>query len=142
MGRAILAVVAGCVLSVLVVAGLEALGHQIYPPPAGVDLRDPAAMRTVIARMPAGAFVILVSGWILGAGLGAWLATRLSGTGKAWPGGVVGGVTLAATVINLFTIPHPVWVVVAALIGIPLAAWVGIRFGQTTQATMTPARAA
>jgi hypothetical protein len=70
MGRAILAVIAGCVLSVLVVAGLEALGHQIYPPPAGVDLTDPAAMRTLVAQMPVGAFVILVSGWLLGAGLG------------------------------------------------------------------------
>lgn len=142
MGRAILAIVAGCVLSVLVVAGLDALGHQVYPPPAGVDLRDPAAIRTVTAQMPAGAFVIVVSGWILGAGLGAWLATRLSGTGKAWPGGAVGGVTLAATGINLFTIAHPVWVVIAALIGIPLATWVGIRLGQTTPPAMTPARAA
>jgi hypothetical protein len=142
MGRAILAIVAGCLLSVLVVAGVDALGHMIYPPPAGVDLRDPAAMRIVIAEMPFGAFVIIVSGWVLGAGLGAGVATRLSRTGKTWPGGVVGGVTLAATGINLFTIAHPVWVVIAALIGIPLATWAGIRFAQTTPPAMTTARAA
>jgi hypothetical protein len=142
MGRAILAVVAGCVLSVLIVAGVEALGHQIYPPPVGIDVRDPAVMRTVIAQMPVGAFVILVFGWMLGAGLGAWLATRLSGTGKAWPGGIVGGATLGATGINLFTIMHPTWVIVAALIGIPLATWVGIRLAQPTPPAMTTARAA
>jgi hypothetical protein len=142
MGRAILAIVAGCVLSVLVVVGVEALGHAIYPPPPGVDPSDPAAMRTLIAEMPFGAFVIVVFGWILAAGLGAWLATRLSRTGKAWPGGFVGGWTLAATGVNLFTIMHPTWVVIAALIGIPLAAWAGIRFAQTTPPTMTTARAA
>jgi hypothetical protein len=142
MGRAILAVIAGCVLSVLIVAGLEALGHQIYPPPAGVDLTDPAAMRTLVAQMPVGAFVILVSGWVLGAGLGAWLATKLSGIGKAWPGGIVGGATLGATGINLFTIAHPVWVVIVALIGIPVATWVGIRLGQPAPPSMTAARAA
>jgi hypothetical protein len=142
MGRAILAIVAGCVLSLLVVAGVDALGHMIYPPPAGVDASDPAAMRVIIAEMPFGAFVIVVSGWILGAALGAWVATRLSRTGKAWPGGAVGGVTLAATGINLFTIAHPVWVVIAALIGIPLATWVGIRVGQPTPPAITTARAA
>jgi hypothetical protein len=142
MGRAILAVVAGCVVAVLVVAGLEALGHQIYPPPAGIDANDPAAMRTIVARMPVGAFVILVFGWILGAGLGAWLATRLSGTGKAWPGGIVGGATLGATGLNLFNITHPTWVVIAALIGIPLATWVGIRLVQTTPPPVGTARAA
>jgi hypothetical protein len=142
MGRAILAIVAGCVLSVLVVAGVDALAHLIYPPPAGVDLRDPAAMRIIIAEMPVGAFVIIVSGWILAAGLGAGLATRLSRTSKTWPGWAVGGVTLAATGINLFTIAHPVWVVIAALIGIPLATWAGIRFAQTTPPAMTTARAA
>jgi hypothetical protein len=142
MGRAILAVIAGCVLSVLIVAGLEALGHQIYPPPAGVDLTDPAAMRTLVAQMPVGAFVILVSGWLLGAGLGAWLATKLSGIAKAWPGGIVGGATLGATGINLFTIAHPVWVVIVALIGIPVATWVGIRLGQPAPPSMTAARAA
>ncbi len=142
MGRTILAIVAGCVLSVLVVAGLEALAHAIYPPPAGVDVRDLAAMQTVAARMPLGAFVILVAGWILAAGLGAWLATKLSRTGKAWPGGIVGAATLGATSVNFLTIPHPVWVVIAALIGIPLATWAGIRFAQTTPPPMTAARAA
>jgi sorbitol-specific phosphotransferase system component IIBC len=142
MGRAILAIVAGCVLSVLVVVGVEALGHMIYPPPAGLDLRDPVAMRAVIAEMPFGAFVIVVFGWVLGAGLGAWLATRLSRTGKAWPGVAVGGLTLAATGVNLFTIAHPGWVVAAALIGIPLATWVGIRLAQPTPTAMTNAQTA
>ena len=54
MGRAILAIVAGCVLSVLVVAGVDALAHLIYPPPANLDVRDPVAMRTIIAQMPVG----------------------------------------------------------------------------------------
>jgi hypothetical protein len=142
MGRAILAIVAGCVLSALIVAGLEALGHQIYPPPAGIDLRDPAALPTVMAQMPVGAFVILVSGWILGAGLGAWLTTKLSFTRKDWPGAAVGGWTLAATGINLFTISHPVWVVITALIGIPLATWAGIRVGRPARPPMTTVRAA
>jgi hypothetical protein len=141
MGRAILAVVAGCVLSVLVVFAMDALSHQVYPPPAGLDVRDPAAMRTIIAGMPTGAFIIVVAGWILGAGLGSWLATRLS-TGKAWAGGAVGGVTLAVTGMNLFTIPHPVWVIVTALIGIPLGSWFGTRAARTSPPAIPTARAA
>jgi hypothetical protein len=141
MGRAILAIVVGCVVSVLVVFGMDAISHLVYSPPAGVNVRDPAAMRAIIEQMPTGAFIITVAGWMLGAGIGAWLATRLSG-GKTWAGGAVGGVTLAATGINLFTIMHPVWVVLAALIGIPLATWGGTRAAGTARATTAAARAA
>jgi hypothetical protein len=141
MGRAILAVVAGCVVSVLIVFGMDAISHSVYPPPTGVNLRDPAAMRTIIQQMPTGAFIVIVAGWILGAGSGAWVATRFS-RGKAWAGIVVGAVTLAATAFNLFTIPHPVWVVLAALVGIPLATWGGTRAARTSPPPAPAARAA
>jgi hypothetical protein len=141
MGRAILAVVAGCVASVLVIFGMDAISHSVYPPPTGVDVRDRAGMRAVIQQMPTGAFIIVVAGWIIGATLGAWVATRLS-RGRAWAGVVVGGVTFVATAINLFTIPHPVWVILAAVIGIPLATWVGTRAAQTSPPPATAARAA
>jgi len=141
MGRTILAGVAGCALSFLIILGMDALSHQVYPPPAGLDPRDPAAMRTIIAGMPTGAFIIVVAGWILGAGLGSWLATRIS-AGKALAGGVVGGVTFAATSANLFSIPHPVWVVLGALIGIPLASWLGTRAARTPPPAVPTARAA
>jgi hypothetical protein len=142
MGRAILAVIAGCVLSVLVFSGVDLLAHQIYPPPPALDPRDPAAMQTLIAQMPTGAFVIIVFGWVLGAGVGAWLATKLSRVSSTWPGYVVGGVTLAATAVNVWTIPHHIWVVLIALVGIPLATWVGVRAGQTVPPPIPTARAA
>jgi hypothetical protein len=141
MGRAVLAVVVGCVVSVLIVFGMDAISHLVYPPPAELNVRDPAAMRAIIDQMPIGAFIIVVAGWILGAGFGSWFATRLS-AGKAWAGGAVGGVTLAATGINLFTIAHPTWVVLAALIGIPLATWGGVRAARTPPSNMTTAPAA
>jgi hypothetical protein len=141
MGRAIVAVIAGCIVSGLVVFGMDAISHLVYSPPAEVNVRDQEAMRALIQQMPTGAFIIIAAGWILGAGFGAWVATRLSG-GKAWAGGAVGGVTLAATGVNLFTIMHPVWVVLAALIGIPLASWVGTRAARTPPTTMTTAPAA
>jgi hypothetical protein len=141
MGRAVLAVVAGCVLSVLIISGMDAISHFVYPPPAGLNAGDPAAVRTIIEQMPTGAFIVIVAGWILGAGFGSWFATRLSGS-RRWAGVVVGGVTLAATGFNMFLIPHPVWVVITALIGIPLATWGGIRAARTETLAATTARAA
>src|SRR5918999_3334847 len=141
MGRAILAVVVGCVVSVLVVLGMDAISHAVYPPPAGANVRDPAGMSAIIQQMPTGAFIIIAAGWIIGAGLGSWIATRLS-RGKAWAGLVVGAVTLAATGFNLVTIPHPTWVVLAAVVGIPLATWGGTRAARTSPPPTAAARAA
>ena len=141
MGRAILAVIVGCVVAVLAILGIEATAHRLYPPPAGVDVSNPAAMDARIAQMPAAGIALVVFAWMLGAGLGAWVATRLSRTGRRWPGLVVGALIFAGTAYNLVTIPHPVWVLAAGLIGVPLAAWVGARAGSATPPPTTPARA-
>jgi len=45
-----LAFLAGIIISIV-----EATGHRFYPPPEGVDLSDPAALRAMMAEAPVGA---------------------------------------------------------------------------------------
>lgn len=125
MIRQIVAGVAGLAAGVLVVSGIEAIGHAVYPPPPGLDFANPDAVRAAMQRMPPGALLFVVAAWLAGAFLGAWVATRLA-HGIRIPGLVVGGLLLAATLANLFLIPHPVWMAVAGVAGVPLATWMGV----------------
>lgn len=118
MGRSILGVLAGLVVGVAVVAVVETAGHRLIPPPAGMDTGNPAAMAEAMASLPVAAYLFVLAAWIFGAGIGADTAMRIARGGARWPGLAVGGFILAATLSNLWIIPHPWWVAVAGVAGI------------------------
>ena len=57
--------------------------------------------------------------------LGAFTATRI--TVRVWSGWVVMAVMMAATVANFVMLPHPAWLMIAALVLIGAGGWLGIR---------------
>ena len=121
--RSALVLLAGVVASVLVVMLMDAVVGRIYPLAPGTDLRNPESMRQAIAALPAGAFALLVVGWALAAGVGAYIAARFATHAYAVHGLIVALFVLVATVSNLARIPHPVWMWPAAIVLIPLAGW-------------------
>ena len=134
MLQSILAVLAGIVLGMFVITGVESIIPLVYPLPQAVDPKDLEAMRTMLAGMPTGVFVILMSGWILGALAGGLLAARLASTwfhrrpmAHALAVGVLQSV---GAVANFVMLPHPTWVLVGGLfVFIPMAL-LGGRLGQ------------
>ena len=127
MGRSFLAVFLGLLLAMVVAFVLEIVGHLVYPPPPGLDLADPAALRSFTESIPAGAFVLLLVGWLVGAAAGGWLAARLAPRAPIVHALIVGAIILMGAVSTMVMIPHPVWVWCVALIELPSAAYVGAR---------------
>lgn len=123
--RMILGIVAGVVVGGLVVFLVESAGHAMFPPPVGTDLSNPEAMKTLIASLPAGAIVMLLLGWFLGALAGAVTAKVIAKREMAaW---IVGVIFVALTASNFIYIPHPVWMMAAGVALPLLAAWIVTR---------------
>lgn len=123
--RMILGIVAGVVVGGLVVFLVESAGHAMFPPPVGTDLSNPEAMKTLIASLPAGAIVMLLLGWFLGALAGAVTAKVIAKRDMAaW---IVGVIFVALTASNFIYIPHPVWMMAAGVALPLLAAWIATR---------------
>ena len=127
MIRSALVLLAGVVAAVLVVVLMDAVVGRIYPLAAGTDLGNPESMRQAIAALPTGAFLLLVVGWALAAGVGSYIAARLATHDFAIHGLIVALFVLIATLSNLVRIPHPVWMWPAAIILIPAAGWAATR---------------
>lgn len=125
--RSALVLLGGVTVSVLVVVLVDTLVGTMYPLPAGTDLNDRASMARVVATMPTSAFVLLIVGWVLAAGAGAYLAARLATRSPVMHGMIVAIFVLIATVANLAAIPHPGWLWPAAIILIPGAGWLATR---------------
>lgn len=122
--RSLIAVVAGIVLAGLIIAGVEALGHAIFPPPADLDLARGADRARMMEVIPFEAKLAVVIAWFLGSFAGACAAIAISL--RVLPAWIV-GVAIAA--LGLWTtqmFPHPDWMLASAVV-LPLIAVVAAK---------------
>jgi hypothetical protein len=126
MSRSILAIFLGWAASIFVIVAVEALNHQIFPLPPGADIWSPADFAGG-PSIPAGALVLVLIGWALGALAGGFLTGRLVQDGQPAHALAVGLVVLGAAVWTMLTLPHPVWMWVGAILLVPAAGWLGGR---------------
>ncbi len=133
MGRSILAVIAGLVLGVVLIFVVESAGHFVYPLPADLDMTNPEALKNLMANAPVGALLFVILAWAVGSFGGGWLATRLAQKSHVMHALIVGGLLMAAGIMNMLMIPHPVWFWVLGLAVYLPAAYAGALLGQKRQ---------
>lgn len=134
MGRSILAVIAGLVLGVVLIGVVEFSGHYVYPPPAGMDMKDAEAMKSLVASLPVGALLFVILAWAVGSFGGGWLTARIAQKSHVMHALIVGGILMAAGIMNMLTIPHPLWFWVLGVAVYLPAAYAGALLGQKRQA--------
>jgi len=129
MGKNIAAGIAGVVIAGLLVWLVEMLGHAVYPPPTDLNFADPDAMRAYIDMMPLGALLFVAAAWFIGTLGGTFAACKIGDAKPMIFAVVVGGLMLIATLFNLVTIPHPLWFSILGVVGIVVAARLGMTLG-------------
>jgi hypothetical protein len=125
--RNVLAAIGGLIAAVAVVVLSDFLVGQVYPLPSGAQMADTESARAAIAAVPLPALIALVIGWAMAGGAGAFVAVRLSPARQMLVGGAVAGLLVLATIGNLASFPHPVWMWPASITLIPLIGWAGAR---------------
>ena len=126
--RIVAGIVIGAVVAILCVAGIESVGHLVFPPPPGTDLTDPAQVARIMENVPAAALAFVAAAWFIGALAGAWVANLVAR--RALAGWIVILLVLAAGVYTMMTIPHPAWMW-AMGIALPLiAGWLAQRLAK------------
>jgi hypothetical protein len=121
--RVTLGIIIGTLVAFGLVAVIEAIGHKVYPIPPDVDISNLDQVKAYAATLPAGALVLVVAGWIIGTLGGGLAGSPLARHRAVLISGFVGALMMCATILNLVLIPHPVWMAIAAVVGIVLAAW-------------------
>lgn len=118
MLRTILGVLAGVVAMFAVIMAIQAVGHMIHPPPAGMDPMNPAheaAFAQFVYAMPLAAKVMLAVAWTLGAFAGGYVAARI-----AWhPRGaavLIALLVISGVISMILRVPHPSWLAAAGLL--------------------------
>jgi hypothetical protein len=112
-------VIVGVVVAMCVIAGVEAIGHAIFPPPPGVDLARAEDQARMMGVIPLEAKIAVVVAWFLGSLAGACAAIAIAR--RVLPAWVVG---VAIGALGLWTtqlFPHPDWMLASAVV-LPLVA--------------------
>jgi hypothetical protein len=122
------AILIGVVVGGMINMGLVMLGPQVIAPPEGADLSTPEGLAEAIPLMQARHFLFPWLGHALGTLLGAGLAALIAARRKLVVALVIGVFFLAGGIINIVTLPSPLWFTVVDL-GLaywPMA-WLGAR---------------
>ena len=135
MGRTVLGVVAGLATMFVVIALVELLGAQLFPPPPGMDMRDPAVFAAAVSQMPFGALAIVVVAWVLGAFAGGWVAARIAVAHPRVAAAIVALAVVAGVVVMMLTLPHPLWM---GLLGLVLPVPVALAGARRARPRATP----
>jgi MFS family permease len=137
--RSVIGVLAGIAVAMFVIAGIEYMGSLAYPPPEGLDPRNPDDRRTMIEGAPTGALLIVVAAYAIGTFIGGYVAARFARRMPNLHAGVIATVIIAGTAWNLATYRHPAWFWAASIAAIVFA---GIGAGRLGDATRAAPRAA
>ena len=124
--RIALGILAGILVGLAVQTAVDVLTNQIYPSP-GLDIRNRQQIAEVFAARPAGALVLNILGYFLGAFAGGYVARRVSRRGwTVWVPAVLLALMALVIVLNF---PIPAWAqfgcFLAPLLGGVLARHVG-----------------
>jgi hypothetical protein len=113
-----IAVLGGMLTASVIIFGVEYLNLLIYPFPNNLDINNQKLLMEYIKTLPAGAFIIILTGYILGSFAGGIVSTFISGRVNYIPAIVVGAILTSTGMSN----PDPTWFsILSALVYIPCA---------------------
>ena len=134
MLRSLLGAVLGVVVAVLAISGVEFLGHQVYPPPPGLNPMDPVDMERILGLLPMGAKWFIVAAWTCGALLGGLVAALVARRHPRIAALAPALLVMTGVVMVTLQMPgHPRWMAVAGLL-LPIpAALLGAALARSLQ---------
>jgi hypothetical protein len=127
--RNILALLAGAIVAIVLIGLVQAATHAMYPPPPGLDYKDPEVLKKIMMEAPVGALLMVLLSYFAGTYVGSWVAARLSADSPERQAFLIGGMMLISGVMNLMAIPHPIWFWAGSIVVFLAAAFLGAKTG-------------
>lgn len=110
MTRKILAFLIGMFTFVVLVMAMQFVNGLLFGSPSAETMKDPAAMKEFVSKLPVGAFVLLLLGYIIGSIGSAFVMRIVSQWNSMSLPAIVGVLGTAGWAATISGIPHPMWV--------------------------------
>ncbi len=131
--KKILALIVGLVVCIATVALLEQLSHSLFLSTSAstADAHDPSVATTYMKNLPVVAYLMVLLAWVAGTAAGIAVASLILRRVSRLFVPLITGMMLLSTIANFYLLPHPWWLMVAAVVLIPLAGiYTGLTLGR------------
>jgi hypothetical protein len=118
MIRKVASIMFGLIIAITLVIVVQLIGHTVYPVPPGTDFNDPESVRVMMETISPMALVIVILSYVIGTFGGGLLASLVARETPALYAAVIGALVLLGTSVNLYSVPHPPWFAVSAVVSI------------------------
>ena len=125
--RQILGAITSVVTAMGVIMLVETIGHTVSGGPAMPDVNNAEAVAAYAASLPMGSLISVLIAWVGGTAAGVVAGSIIAPGRSFFIAIVVGALVLLGAVMQLMQFPHPMWLVVSSMIGIPVAAFLTAR---------------
>jgi uncharacterized protein YacL len=114
-------IIFGLITGFVIIRVLEFINHSIYPPPVEV-FSDKESIKAYVEQLPLIAKLLVLAGWALASLAGGFIATKIAKIKSPSSALIVGVIFMLLGVLNMITIPHPIWFwLLSAFAFIPMA---------------------
>ncbi len=129
--RDTLSVLAGIATGFIVISLVEMGRVLLFPPPSDFAFTDKEALKVYLKNAPVEIFLFKALAWSLGSFSGGLITSLIAKGRKIESALITGIVLLIAGLINLITIPHPVWFWIIGLAVYLPCAYLGGKLGSS-----------
>ena len=91
------------------------------------DVNNVEALAAYGASLPLGSLLSVLVAWVGGTAAGVVAGSIIAPGRSMFVASVVGAVVLLSAIAQVLQFPHPTWLVVSSMIGIPVAAFLTAR---------------
>lgn len=116
MLKRILSIILGSITGVIIVMIGDALTHYIYPLPEGLDYSNKEILIEIMSYIPNTALIIMLAFWLISSFFGGFVAAKINPQSWKFSAIITSSILLGAASLNMFMLPHPLWMVVSAVI--------------------------
>lgn len=142
MFRNFWAILAGIVTAAVLYTLVREAGEMVFPAPPELSSSDLESMRHYLSQLPLGAILFIIAKPTIAALMGTLVACYIGASNSTMYGMVVGGVVLTYAISYFIAVPHPLWLSLAALIGVVISTYLAVQLapGPGAQALETDDR--
>ena len=114
-------------MSFVLISLIQTVDHLIFPPPAGLDPKNPDDVAAIVAQAPFLAMLGVEISYAAGSFLGGATIGKIASHRAVALALGLGALLTVGNVVNLATIPHPLWMAILTTITFVPLTWLGAR---------------
>ncbi len=114
--RSLLALIASILITGTVISLIQALNQYILPLPEGIDFSKPEELKELMKSIPLSAMLMVELSYIIGTIIGGFTIGILASSDDLMLSVILGLFFTAANILNIISIPHPLWMIILTMI--------------------------